>query len=144
MMSKNAVSRQIEVRPDACIGCAACSRACPHGRITRSREEAQLAVSFVPQCDETGCRRCANACSENAIHIIPEAAASSGEMTRLLFGLAPCVKCGNPFISQGILKKLTATLTAHYNAGTLPWLQVCPDCRRALPTRMMNLAGEGA
>lgn len=128
MINATAGEKKIQVSVDRCIGCLACMQACQKGLITIARGDGKLILSFASSCHEVACSRCAEVCSENALSL----ECGKGKPATLTFALAPCMRCGNPFIPEEMLEKLSSTLGSLYGTGPeeLNWLHRCPACRR--------------
>lgn len=131
-------TRMLVPEEEKCIGCRACTSACPEKLITFSEEGNMRSISFPANCG-TGCELCelcelcALACPENAISFIfPEGESENVEKQTLDFELVSCQKCGTPFAT---IRELEKVRTAISEKVPLPprgdfWVELCPGCRQ--------------
>jgi len=122
---------QLIVDLNKCIGCWACTHACPAELITFADNDRQRVLRFARTCSED-CTRCAEVCPEAAITLTPTEAALEGEYLTAAFDLLPCQQCGAPFTTGRIVDKLLAVVPQEFqaDAADLPWIRLCPDCRQ--------------
>lgn len=78
-----------QIAPEACTGCDACVRICPHGAISLADEAYRLAPAHC-----THCRLCVDICEEGAVEI--KAGGRNGP-TIIPLSSHRCIRCGAPF-----------------------------------------------
>jgi NAD-dependent dihydropyrimidine dehydrogenase PreA subunit len=122
---------QLVVDLDKCIGCWACTHACPAELITFANQDRQRVLRFARTCSED-CTRCAEVCPEEAITLTPTEAALEGEYLTATFDLLRCQQCGTPFTTGRIVNKLLALVPQEFQADArdLSWVRLCPNCRQ--------------
>jgi ferredoxin len=129
-------TRMLVPEEEKCIGCRACTSACPEKLITFSEEGKLRRISFPSNCSPD-CELCALACPEKAISFIfPEDEEKSRvplESQTLDFELIPCQKCGTAFATRRELEKVRTAISE--KIPLLPaggfWVELCPGCRQA-------------
>lgn len=123
----------IEVDPKSCTLCMACVSVCPAGALYDGTDRPQL--RFVEgNCVQ--CGLCHAACPEDAIRLQPRIAYEPQvyRQQRLLHEEEPfcCVRCGKPFATRAVMKKMTEKLSGHWmfkDEAALRRLQMCEHCR---------------
>ncbi len=122
---------QLLVDLDKCVGCWACTHACPAHLITFVDQDRQRTLRFARTCSED-CTRCAAVCPEEAITLAPIEAAPEGEYLMATFDLLCCQRCGAPFTTGRIVDKLLTVIPREFqaDAAELSWVRLCPDCRK--------------
>ena len=125
---------------EKCIGCRACTSACPEKLITFSEEAKLQSISFPANC-RADCELCALACPEKAISFIyPEGAEESQksqvppESRTLYFELVPCQNCGTAFATAKELEKVRSAISEKVPLSPFGgfWVELCPGCRQAV------------
>ncbi len=116
--------RAIKVAREKCIGCRACSSACPPFYITITDDGNRRMIAFPPSCEED-CDLCLKVCPTGAIAFEEK----PGPAVTLEFNLIPCIRCGKPFATEEemafVLPKISRIL-----GGEPSWKSLCPRCRR--------------
>jgi formate hydrogenlyase subunit 6/NADH:ubiquinone oxidoreductase subunit I len=128
---------QLLVDLDKCIGCWACTHACPAELITFADNDRQRVLRFARTCSED-CTCCAEVCPEEAITLTPVAEvgrlsiAAASEYLTATFDLLRCQQCDAPFTTERIVNKLLAVVPQEFqaDAADLSWIRLCPDCRQ--------------
>lgn len=111
------------IDPQACMGCDACSRVCPHGAIQFISNASETCYAFDPE-DCTGCRLCVDVCGVSAVDVRALAPLS---VPKIALSVDRCSKCGVPFhMPQNVSDK---------PAGDTPG--VCQICRRSNHARQL-------
>ena len=129
-------TRTLAPEEEKCIGCRACTSACPEKLITFSEEEKLRSISFPANCS-SDCELCALACPEKAISFIfPEEGEKSRvslESQTLNFELVPCQKCGTAFATRRELEKVRTAISEKIPLPSTGgfWIELCPGCRQA-------------
>ncbi|HII02803.1 TPA: 4Fe-4S binding protein [Methanosarcinaceae archaeon] len=110
-------TRMLVPEEKKCIGCRACTSACPEKLITFSEEGKLRSISFPANCSPD-CELCALACPEKAISFtFPEEEEKSRvplETQTLDFELAPCQKCGTAFATRRELEKVRTAISEKF------------------------------
>jgi Pyruvate/2-oxoacid:ferredoxin oxidoreductase delta subunit len=108
-----------------CIGCPACSRACPNGLIVLQDEGASRTIRF-SRCEED-CDICVKICSEKALPFTK----ASWE-TEIVVPLQPCPPCGKFFAAKPMLEKVLSCVPVELQKDSegWSWVVACPSCRR--------------
>ena len=129
MMTGN--PNQLVVDLGKCIGCWACTHACPADLITFADQDRQRVLRFARTCSED-CIRCAEVCPEEAITLTPTEIALEGEYLTTTFDLLHCQQCSAPFTTERIVDRLLAVVPQEFqaDAADLSWIRLCPDCRQ--------------
>lgn len=119
----------IEIDPEKCTGCGACTRVCPSKALGVVNEEDTLILRyFVGRC--IFCGACADACPDKAIKITREFELASSQVSELYSDveheLHTCRRCGIRFASKKLLNKVGSL------CETIPGevLDLCPNCKR--------------
>lgn len=131
---------QLLVDLEKCIGCWACTHACPAQLITLADQGQQRTLRFARTCSED-CVRCVEVCPEEAIALTPTTEiAPEGEGTvgtpyptvTATFDLLGCQRCEAPFTTERIVDKLLAVIPREFqaDAADLSWVRLCPACRK--------------
>lgn len=117
-----------------CVGCFACAAACPQKRIAFTDQDALRRFTAPSLCAEH-CDACRKVCPVDAIALEPlgpdEPRPQPPEITWVL-PLTRCRKCGAPFTTEKIRRRLSDTLTAVLGSTDLSFdrIPLCPPCRR--------------
>ena len=119
----------IEIDPNKCVGCGACTRICPPKALTLTTESNTMILRyFVGRC--IFCGMCADTCPEKAIKITKEFELASDQIYELYsdvqHSLSICRKCGKKFVTRKLMNKVKNLVKE------LPeeLLELCPNCRR--------------
>ncbi len=131
--------RKLNIDLEKCIGCLACTHICPKGLITCEDAETVRTVRFVASCSED-CMRCADACSETAISLLPSAEAAEGFLSAE-FTLDRCTECRTPYATKKMLSKIRASLAERFGPEDLAWTYICPECRRTAEANQASRRG---
>lgn len=123
----------IEVDTAACTLCMACVSVCPAKALYDGDERPQL--RFVEgNCVQ--CGLCHAACPEDAIRLQPRIAyePATYREQRTLHEEEPfcCVRCGKPFATKAIMRRMEDKLAGHWmfqDQAALRRLQMCEHCR---------------
>lgn len=137
-----------EVRVDAstCTLCLACPRVCPTGALAGDAASGSLhfAESACVQCG-----LCVAACPEDAIVLVPSLEPDTTARTKARIvhhvEIAPCARCGEPFLPRVLLESSLARIGGPVpgNAEVASMLEVCPRCRSASAMREPFIGGKG-
>ncbi|MEM0006198.1 MAG: 4Fe-4S binding protein [Ignisphaera sp.] len=119
----------IEIDPNKCVGCGACTRICPPKALTLTTESNTMILRyFVGRC--IFCGMCADTCPEKAIKITKEFELATGNIYDLYSDVEHEVKtcsiCGKTFTS----KKLSNKIASKVPDIPTETMDLCPDCRR--------------
>ena len=131
--------QKIHLDINKCIGCPACTHVCPAKLISFTDEKAERVLQFATTCAED-CTRCADACSEAAITLLP-ADKEIEDTFSVTFPLARCTDCGGPCATEKMMVKLNATISSLLVTEDQDWLGICPACRQICEAK--NVAGRG-
>ena len=131
--------QKLDIDIDKCIGCQACTNVCPAKLISLTDNEAERVLQFAITCAED-CTRCADACSEAAITLLPADKAIEDTFSAR-FLLALCTDCGSPYATEKMMYKLRASIPLLLVPDGQDWLNVCPACRQSAEAK--NIAGPG-
>ena len=123
--------RNLLVDLERCIGCLACSNICPASLIQLEDALRRRSIRFPRICEED-CTRCVEACPERAISLVATGAAPGKEPLTVSFDLIACERCGAPFVTEPILRKLEKVVPSGQKRDTKGsyWLLLCPGCRQ--------------
>ena len=121
-------TRKLNVDPDRCIGCQACTNVCPADLIRFSEDDSHRVFTFAQTCSED-CTRCVDACSETAIKLAPAAKARK-TFFKATFPLAHCADCETPYATEKMVAKLRFSIPALLVPSGVDWLKTCPSCRQ--------------
>lgn len=120
---------------EKCIGCTACSMACPTRCIEiEDGAEERTTVYHLERCSY--CGRCEEACPEGAITLSDEfeLATDTIEDVRITthHELVRCVECGEVVGTRRQIEKLKAELPdeVELSEEQLTWLSMCSECKR--------------
>jgi len=128
-----------KIDPKLCIGCRACSNACPSNAIVIKDDLIQGTRSIVLDLSHCiGCRACGEVCIKDAIEFIEEielVSLSMGNLTEeVTLKLAKCPICGNfsEFTEKQIeeAKKALTDLPGEFIEEIMKYLPLCRKCRR--------------
>lgn len=119
----------IEVDPNKCTGCGACTRICPPKALSLISEGDTLILRyFVGRC--IFCGMCADTCPEKAIKITKEFELASDQVYELYndveHELRTCKKCGTKFASRKLLDKVKTIIEVLPDSIA----DLCPNCKR--------------
>jgi ferredoxin len=105
---------------DSCTLCNGCVESCPHRALEIKRDR----LEFHPE-ECTGCGYCAEICPEHSISL-SEMKGPITTQTRAVYTdeMIKCAKCGKPYASAKMVKKVSAML--HDDRTT----KLCPNCRQ--------------
>jgi ferredoxin len=105
---------------DSCTLCNACADSCPHQAL--AIHESEL-IFHQEKC--TGCGYCEQICPEHSI-TLSEMKGPTTMQTRTVYTdeMIRCAKCGSPYASATMVKKVSTTL--HDDRTT----KLCPSCRQ--------------
>ena len=131
--------RELKLDQDKCIGCQACSHACPAGLIRFSDHQMERTIQFARTCAED-CHRCAEVCSEEAISLPTVLKAVEGFFTTS-FPLMQCAGCGSAFATQKMIKKLRTSIPALLVTQDRDWISICLSCRQK--NEAQNISEQG-
>ena len=120
--------RKLNVDSDRCIGCQACTSACPADLIHFIDDDSDRVFTFAETCSED-CTRCVDACSETAVKLNSAKKASKKFFTAK-FPLAHCADCETPYATEKMVAKLSASIPALLVPEGMDWLKRCPSCRQ--------------
>jgi hydrogenase-4 component H len=125
---------------DRCIGCAACTIACPPNALNMTTDLDQGVRTwslFMGRC--IYCGRCEEVCPTGAITLSPDfelAVADKQDLyERATYRLAACHHCGIYYAPLKEIEYVAALLkvsgmSEEAKADVLPMLELCPECRR--------------
>ncbi|HRP98230.1 MAG TPA: 4Fe-4S binding protein [Rhodocyclaceae bacterium] len=124
---------EVVVDRQACTLCMACPQVCPTHALTDAGDTPRL--SFTEElCVQ--CGLCAKACPEHAITLAPRFLFDweTRRRARVLNEEEPfcCIRCGKPFATQGVIRRMTERLQGHHmfqSDDALQRLKMCGDCR---------------
>lgn len=123
----------LNVDPEACTLCMACTTICPASALSGGTDSPQLRL-FAANCVQ--CGLCATGCPEQAITLEPVFIANRELRNRpqLLHEEAAfhCISCGKPFASQSIIQTMLGKLQGHHmfqSERAQQRLKMCEDCR---------------
>ncbi len=118
----------ISIDKARCIGCPACSKACPKGMIAFYDDGKTRVLQFTECREDNDCDICIRVCPEKAISL-----AKKGEETKIDFMLSLCPVCGRGFATEPILEKIRSLVPTQMQMDShgRSWLEICPACRRA-------------
>jgi ferredoxin len=133
MTGTAADKRLLIVDEERCIGCRACSSVCPVDLIALTDGEGERILTFPVVCGED-CQQCAQVCPEEAISLTFVKTSPPEERFDLSFDMVYCHRCGSPFITEGEMMRLKATIPQEMQTDALgrSWLELCPRCRRSV------------
>ncbi len=124
---------EVLVDRDTCTLCMACAAVCPSAAITSGTESPQLVFQ---EANCVQCGMCAAACPEDAVRLLPRMvlAPELRSQPRILNEEQPfcCVRCGKPFATRSMMRRITEKLKGHWmyqDEVALRRLQMCEDCR---------------
>ena len=132
-LSAQAPFGEIQVDPQTCTLCLACTGVCPTRALLAGNESPQL--NFIEDhCVQ--CGLCEQTCPEHAIRRQQRYLFDSEQRRcrRILYTEAPfcCVSCGKPFATQRVIDRMQEKLAGHWmfgNERALRRLTMCEDCR---------------
>lgn len=123
----------IEVDPQACTLCLACVSVCPAAALYDGEDQPQLRF-LEGNCVQ--CGLCHAACPEDAIRLQPRIAYEPDlyRRQRVLHEEEAfcCIRCGKPFATQAVMRRMTEKLAGHWmfkDEKALQRLQMCERCR---------------
>ena len=118
-----------------CLGCGACAEVCPPRLITATDEGATRTIALnYSRC--TYCARCQEICPSGAATCTEDFETATGSRQDLSVAveleMAPCTKCGTPFITKRMLAKMIDEFCPPWMKDKLQapeWFGLCPACR---------------
>ncbi len=118
----------ISVDKTRCIGCPACSKACPKGLIAFQDDGKTRVLRFAACRDDYDCDICLKVCPEKAISL-----AKNGGEIKIDFILSLCSICGNSVATELMIDKIKRLVPLQMQRDSYgrSWLEICPACRRA-------------
>ena len=129
--------QKLDVDIDKCIGCQACTHVCPQKCISFGDNATDRTLQFAQTCAQD-CTKCADACSENAITLLPMDQTIEGTFSAK-FPLWRCTGCKMGFTTEKMVQKLQTSIPALLVPDDRDWLNTCPLCRRT--TEAKQVAG---
>uniref|UniRef100_A0A832EK51 4Fe-4S ferredoxin-type domain-containing protein n=1 Tax=Desulfacinum infernum TaxID=35837 RepID=A0A832EK51_9BACT len=133
-MKETPTDRRLVINVDQCIGCFACAASCPEKRIAFQDQDG-LRRFTAPGFCAAKCDACRKVCPVDAVALEPvdpdEARPDPLEITWVL-PLARCRRCGEPFTTEKIRRRLSRQLAAALGSPdfSFDWIPLCPRCRR--------------
>jgi len=122
--------RKLIVSSEKCIGCRACSLACPEDYIKIEEAESEISVEFPPGCDMQ-CTKCVDICPTHALTLTNDT--PEKKSVKLWFEMAECEACGRFFAPKMMLKYIIRRLEDTGLADEkIAWLMLCPTCRHSI------------
>lgn len=124
----------VQVDPDKCTLCLACTHLCPSGALSGQMAPAPALYFRESLC--TQCDLCRAGCPEHAISLqprfLPDAARRAAPREIASDQLVPCSNCGIPFTGRRKLAVSLALMQEHAKdmAGGIDSLRMCPGCRQ--------------
>ncbi len=136
---------EVEVDPDLCTMCGACSRVCPTGALSYDVAEGELSFRTA---DCVGCGLCEQACPERAVKLDSRTRTGAALLERRpLISDEPvaCRNCGKPHITKRLLEHSRRVLSRSQSplTGSTQQIDLCPDCRSVEPERAPGSAPSG-
>lgn len=124
----------VQVDPEKCTLCLACSHLCPSDALSGQMAPAPALYFRESLC--TQCDLCRAGCPEQAIclqpRFLPDAARRTAAREIASDQLVPCASCGTPFTGRRKLAVSLALMQEHAPdmPGGIDSLRMCPGCRQ--------------
>ena len=139
----------VHLDTERCMGCGACSNACPARLITVRDEGDFRTVEFnLRRC--TYCARCRDVCPQKALTLSQQFETATPSPSDLLISvslrLVVCRECGVVIGTERFMHRVQHILAEQLELPPeeINWLDLCPDCRRPLAMRDAALMVEVA
>lgn len=126
---------QPEIDIEKCIGCTACSMACPTRCIEiTDAEDERVTVYFLDRCSY--CGRCEEVCPTDAITLSDEYELATDDVDDIRItthhALVRCEECGQVVGTRREIEKLKSDIADRTDIppDQITWLDICSECKR--------------